>query len=487
MSLNEQLQAKLTEARSLLAEGKLEEAKAAREGAQRLVDAINEARLIEETAAKYAPTRPAVPGTGAGAVPEVIQESAKSATGVLDGEGDGQGGGDLGEKTRQAAYVTRFGDEQSTIKGILTDLHGNSYQGQYWAQKAAFGRYLRGGEQHLKQGDHKLLREMVMNPSAIKMALDQGVDDISSFRATMVEAADTLGGYLVPVDFQMRMIEKLARLTVMRGRASQMNTSRDRVEMPEATGGDGIYTSPVRVTWVDETPTVGQLTPNYVTFGLRGINVHTAMAETPISRNLLEDIAFDIEGYLSRKLAEAVALDEDKQFLIGNGVGKPRGILPGGVNGFPLTQVVTGSASAVTWNGLIDTTYGLDAQYRVNGVWMANKATYNAIAKLQDSTSGNYLWNPFQFEGGEGDTRVRTLLGYPCIENEWMPSVAANAIAMLFGDLSAYQIVDRLGMTVERYLDSQTARQNLVYFVMRRRLGGELVESWKLLAHKCST
>ena len=253
--------------------------------------------------------------------------------------------------------------------------------------------------------------------------------------------------------------------------------------MPEATGGDGRYTSPVRIQWVDETPTIGQLTPNYVTFGLRAINIHTAMAETPLSRNLLEDIAFDIEGYLSKKLAEAVALDEDRQFMIGNGVGKPKGILPNSINAMAIPEVNSGGASTLTWDGLIALTYGIAAQYRQGGVWLANRATYLAIAKMKQGD--NYLWTPYQFVGGEGG-RLNTLLGFPILESELMPDIGAGAFPIVFGDLGAYQIVDRLGMTVERFLDSQTARQNLVYFVMRRRLGGELIETWKLAVQKVS-
>lgn len=290
---------------------------------------------------------------------------------------------------------------------------------------------------------------------------------------------------MVPVDFQMRVIEQLAALTTVRGRATQMNTSRDRVEFPEATGANGRYTSPVRTSWVDETPTIGTLPSNYVTFGLRGINVHTAMSEAPLSRNLLEDLAFDIEGYLSQKLSESVALDEDEQFLIGDGVGKPRGILPGSANGHSITEVNSGDANLLTWNGLIALTYGILAQYRQDGVWYANRDTYLAIAKMQESTSKAYLWQAYQYEGGEPG-RSRTLLGYPIVENELMPDIGANAYPILFGNLNAYQIVDRLGMTVERFIGAQEARQNLVYFVMRRRLGGDLLEPWKLAVTKVS-
>lgn len=480
MNLNEKLQAALDAAKAALAAGDVATAKAKRIEAEGFVEAINESKALDAVSKSYAPVRPDLPGTGDGSVPNVVQDNTKAAGASIAADT----GDNKDNHSQKAAYLSRFGDEESTIKGILTDLHGPGYQGAYWAQKAAFNRYLRGGEGALKgPEDRKLLNTMIMNPVAVKMALNQGVDDIGTFRATMVEASDSLGGYLVPVDFQMRMIERLSGLTVVRGRASQMNTSRDRVELPEATGASGRYTSPVRVTWVDETPTVGQLTPNYVTFGLRGINVHTAMAETPLSRNLLEDVAFDIEGYLSKKLAEASAIDEDTQFLTGNGVGKPRGILPGNLNAMSLVEVNSGHASTLTWNGLIAATYGVAAQYRQEGVWLANRATYLAIAKLQDSTSGNYLWQAYQYEGGEAG-RTRTLLGYPILESEVMSDVGSGAFPILFGSLDAYTIVDRLGMTVERYLDSQTARQNLVYFVMRRRLGGEMVETWKTVAQK---
>lgn len=484
--LNKQLQALLADARKAIAENNLATAKAKRIEAEKIADQIEEMKALAATEKRYTPIRPDLPGTTNDAVVTETASTKGRSTAVLDGDEGDEDEDDLGAKTRKAAYQTRFGDGESMVKGILTDLHGTNYQGEYWAQKAAFRRYLRGGESALRSGDIKLLRGLVFNPAAVKMALNQGIDDLASYRATMVEAADTLGGFMVPVDFQMRMIERLAALTIIRGRASQMNTSRDRVELPEATGADGRYTSPVRVTWVDETPTVGQLTPNYVTFGLRGINVHTAMAETPISRNLLEDMAFDIEGYLNKKLAEATALDEDQQFLIGNGVGKPRGILPGSANAMGLSEIHSGDSSNLTWNGLIAMTYGILAQYRQDGIWLANRATYLKIAQMQESTSKAYLWQAYQYEGGEPG-RSRTLLGYPILESELMPDVGANAFPILFGSLDAYQIVDRLGMTVERYLDSQTARQNLVYFVMRRRLGGEMVETWKTVVQKVAS
>jgi len=272
--------------------------------------------------------------------------------------------------------------------------------------------------------------------------------------------------------------------TIMRGRAAVDQTSRDMVEIPVSTGGDDQYTSAVRVTWVDETPVAGQSATN-LTFGLESIPIHTVMAESALGRNMLEDAAFDVEGYLTRKFAEASAIDEDNKFLVGVGAGTPQGILPGGTNALGLTEVVSGAAADVTWDGLINLMYAVPSQYRNKAVWIAERATYRNIAKLRTSTTGEYLWQPFQFVGGAEFVPPR-LMGAATLEQEGMPSIAANTYPIIYGDPGAYQIFDRVGMTVERYLDSATARTNTIIYVMRRRLGAQVLEPWRLAVQKVS-
>lgn len=444
----------LESARKAAEAGNIREAKRHREEAE----AAHERIQIENLgASKSVVNRPPLPGTN-GAAGEVTANAAK------------------------AAYVARFGDTASSIKGILTDLHGTDYEGLYWQQRSAFKTYLRRGENGLDRDNYLLLKQIVLTPHFVKSAIEQGMDSVSAIKATMVEAIDTLGGFAVPVDFQSRVIEKLKGETVVRGRASVDNTSRDTVEIPVSTGGDDQYTSAVRVTWVDEKPVAGQAATN-LTFGMESVPVHTVMAETGLSRNMIEDAAFDIEDFLTRKFAEAAAIDEDNKFLTGNGVGCPQGILPGGANVLGLTERVSGDANNLTWNGLISLSYAIPRQYRKKAVWIGERFTYEDIAKFQDGTSGAYLWNPFQYAGG-ADGAPQKLLGYETLEQENMPSVAANAYPIIFGDMSGYQIFDRIGMTVERYLDSSTARQNMVMYVMRRRLGGQPTEPWRFAVMK---
>lgn len=445
----------LTKARQAAEAGRVNEAKEWRTKAEKADEALSELKSIAalENAGAF---RPTLPGTESDPLPAPDRA--------------------------QAAYVLRFGNPDNAVKGILTDLHGSNYEGLYWAQKAAFKNYLRKGEQFLSRDEYVRLKEIVMTPNAVKAAIAQGIDNVAALKATMVEAIDVLGGFVVPVDFQARVIERVQGMTVVRGRASVAQTSRDTVEIPVSTGGNDQYTSAVRVTWVDEKPAAGVAETN-LTFGMETIPIHTVMAETWLGRNMVEDVAFDIENYLVGKFAESIQIDEDNRFLTGSGVGCPQGVLPGGSNLLSITEKVSGGAAALTWDGLIGLSYAIPSQYRQNAVWIAERATYEAIAKLRDSTSGQYLWNPYQYQGGANAAPPR-LLGYPVLEQEAMPSISAGAYPIIFGDLSGYTVFDRIGMTVERYLDSSTARQNTIMYVVRRRLGAQPTELWRFAVQK---
>lgn len=382
----------------------------------------------------------------------------------------------------RAAYKARFTNIDEATDQILTELNGANYEMKYHNQKAAFGSYLRRGEARMREADLGLLKEIVLPANLVKsMLAKDGIDSVATMKATMVESVDTLGGYIVPVDFQARVIERLQGMTVVRKYAQVDQTSRDKVEIPVATGGDDQYTSAVRVSWVEEKMASSAGETN-LTFGSENISIYTMTAKTWVSRNLVEDAAFSIEDYLTRKFAEASAIDEDNKFLVGTGAGTPQGILPASTNALGLLEKNSGSAGALTWDGLISLYYGVKSQYRQRAAWIGESASYEAIMKLKNA-SNDYLWKPFQFMGGEEGQPVK-LMNFNALEQEAMPSVAANAYAMLFGDLSGYQIFDRIGMSVERYLDSNTADKNTIMFMLRRRLGGQLVEPWKMVVQK---
>lgn len=281
-------------------------------------------------------------------------------------------------------------------------------------------------------------------------------------------------------------MKRLRGLTIVRGRARQINTTRDAVEWPKLEGGNSRYTSAVRVTWIDEVPSNASGAESNPTFGTLRIPVNTQMIRTDVSKNLIEDGAINIPRLLAELYAEAMAINEDEMFLTGVGGATPKGIL-GNRSGAEKTPddgigtVVTGNASNIDPDGLINLVYGLDTQYRGNAVLVGAKNTHRDVRKLKDGNS-DYLW-----VRGLQPGEPATLLNYPFLETEAMPAIAANAYPIAFGDFLGYLVVDRVGMTVSRVEDATTTGQNKVAFFARRRLGGGVIEPWRFKAHKVST
>lgn len=370
----------------------------------------------------------------------------------------------------KSIYTLRYNQEDAATEVVMRDLHGADYQQLRLDQWKAFTRYLRDYSHEPDGQDQKLLKQIILTPAHAKAALNAGLD-VKAMKATMIEAVDTLGGYTVPVDFQEEVIRRLRGFTVMRGRAMVSQTSRDRVELPKLTGGSDQYTTAVRVTWVSEVPTAGTADTN-LTWGLESIPVNNVMAETFLSRNYVDDSAVDVVAELVAAFSEAQAIDEDNQFLTGTGVGVPQGILVGGAA--PITGVTaanSGAAAALTADGLITLQYSIASQYRSNAVFILNRSSLQAIRKLKDGF-GRYLFEPGN--GGITERVSPTLLGDPILEQEIMPDIAAGTYPIIYGDPRGYRIVDRIGMSVERYLDSGTARTNRVLYIMNRRLGGQV-------------
>jgi len=387
--------------------------------------------------------------------------------------------------TVKAFYEKRFGERDAGVDRILKDMHGGDYMTRYWNQRQSFFKYLRYGSPRMTADDWVAVRDPVWTPESIANALLKGFDSVANLKATMIESAEALGGAWAPVDFQARLIERVAAVAQVRQRTTPIPTSRDTLELPKSTGGGSQYANAVRVTWVDEQPSSTAAATNLST-GLEKIPVHTCMATVTLSKNMLEDAAFPIEPYLTRVFGEALAINEDNLFLTGDGTSGPQGIVPDSANGLSLSYGINpSSTTAVEWDGLISTMFKLDQQYRQNAAWIMEKATYEDVAQLKDSY-GQYLWRE-RFGDNVAEGFHQRLMGSPALEQEAMPSVEASAFVAIYGDLSGYTIAERVGMSVQRYDDSTTASQNQVKIVMRRRLGGKVTEPWRFVLYKVAT
>ena len=198
-----------------------------------------------------------------------------------------------------------------------------------------------------------------------------------------------------------------------------------------------------------------------------------------VSEELLNDSAFDLESYIASEFVRRIGDKEEEAFLVGNGTGKPTGIL--NATGGGQVGVTTASATAITADELIDLFYSLKAPYRKNAIWILNDSTIKAIRKLKDST-GNYLLQPALKDG-----EVSTLLGRPYFTSAFAPEIAAGAKTIVFGDLSYYWIGDREGISFKR-LNELYAGNGQVGFLASKRLDGKTVlpEAIKILQQKAS-
>ena len=379
------------------------------------------------------------------------------------------------QKSLKSISITRFGQTEPGIKTIAGDLYGMDYESARYLQMQAFNRYARSGK--VDSAGERALKTLILTPKQIKTALFNGVS-VREIKADLTEAVETLGGFLVPEDLRMDMLERLPGLTAIRSGADVITTSSDVMTRVKVTGGDKRHVNGMRVTWVGDKPADGAA-KTLPSFGVEKTPVHIVMCTTPVPNALLEDSAFPLSNKIGEWSSQEYALDEDEQFLIGNGIAKPQGILPNSLNALGLTEVKTGSASALTVSGLIALRHGVNRQYRTGAVWLMNDTTAGVIAAMVDGQN-RPLWQP-SMQDGEPDM----LLGYPVLTDEAMPDVGANAYPILFGNRRGYKIADRVGMSLVR--DNITlAEQDLTKFIFRRRLGGQLGEEWAFAVQKVS-
>ena len=141
--------------------------------------------------------------------------------------------------------------------------------------------------------------------------------------------------------------------------------------------------------------------------------------------------------------------------------------------------VTAASATAITVDEIMDLFYSLKSPYRKNAVFVMNDSTVKAIRKLKDG-NGQYLWQP-SITAGQPDT----ILNRPVKTSAYVPTIAAGAKTIAFGDFSYYWVADRQGRSFQR-LNELYAATGQVGFKATQRVDGKLIlhEAIKVLQMK---
>lgn len=284
------------------------------------------------------------------------------------------------------------------------------------------------------------------------------------------EGTDSEGGYLVPDEFERTLVEALEEENVFRTLAHVIKTSSGDRKIP-------VVASKGTASWVDEE---GAYTESDDAFSQVSIGAYKLGTMIKVSEELLADSVFDLEAYISKEFARRIGAREEESFFNGDGKGKPLGILA--AKDGAEVGVTAASATAITADEVIDLFYSLKAPYCKNAVWVLNDATVKQIRKLKDST-GQYLWQP-SLVAGTPDT----ILGRPVKTSAFMPTAAAGAKTIAFGDFKYYWIADRQGRTFKK-LSELYAANGQVGFMGTQRVDGKLIlpEAIKVLQMKAGT
>ncbi|MFS0772830.1 phage major capsid protein [Sphingomonas sp. 1P08PE] len=203
-------------------------------------------------------------------------------------------------------------------------------------------------------------------------------------------------------------------------------------------------------------------------------------ANPSASQAMLDDAAFDVEEWLASEIAAEFARAEGQAFVTGNGTNRPRGFLSGPVTAegdaaraFGTMQYLASGAAGDFAAGadarLIDLVHSLKAPYRQGACFVMNASTLARIRKLK-TADGAFVWQP-----GLSQAQPQTLLGYPVVEAEDMPDIAANSLSIAFGNFRlGYLIAERSETAILR---DPYSNKPFVSFYATKRIGGAVMNA----------
>ena len=371
-------------------------------------------------------------------------------------------------KSQTGEALSPAEDLKSAIAGFMSDFRdfSNGVNAKLQEQDDRMTKLDRKTMTHARPMLAKAANEDAPHQKAFAAYLRSGDDDalrgLDLEGKAMSSAVAADGGYLVDPQTADRIQGTLSSTASIRSIATVVNV--------EATSYDVLIDhSEMGAGWASETGAANETaTPQIERIS---IPLHELSALPKASQRLLDDSAFDIEGWLATRIADKFARSEAAAFINGNGVDKPRGLLdyPTVANATwnwgNLGYVASGTLGGLTQaEPLIDLVYALGAEYRANACFVMNSKTAGHLRKLKDN-DGRFIWSD-----GLAMAEPARLMGYPVMIAEDMPDIADNTTAIAFGDFAAgYTVAERPDLRVLR--DPFSAKPHVLFYATKR-VGG---------------
>lgn len=325
----------------------------------------------------------------------------------------------------------------------------------------AFGQYLRRGLGGVPADDRDFFQARFETPDELR---------------ALSSVTGSAGGYTVPEGFWAKITETMKAFGGLLGVANVLDTATGAA-LPWPGSDDTSNSGAI----LSEGSAAAEQDIAFTTHSLGAYTYTSKIVRVPLQ--LLQDSGVDIEGFVARRLGIRLGRALAAHLATGTGTSQPAGIT--GAAGFSTGKTgAAGQVSSVIYDDLIDLIHSVDAAYRQGGNcrFALADATLAVLRKLKDS-QGRPLWEP-SLQVGEADQ----LLGYPVTVDNGIPTPAASAKSIAFGDFQSGYVVRRVAGGQLMRLSERYAEYLQVAFLAFGRFDAVVDDSAavKLYAHPAS-
>ncbi|MBW5284743.1 phage major capsid protein [Burkholderia gladioli] len=274
------------------------------------------------------------------------------------------------------------------------------------------------------------------------------------------------GGYTVATEYYSQLTQALKQFGGILTVATQFTSS---------TGASMMF--PAADATAEEGEIVGQNAPvslGETQFQNLSMDVYKySSKKIAVPFELLQDSMFDIEGYINGLLALRIGRITSRHFTVGTGVNQPNGIVTAASVG---KVGAAGSNASVGYDDFVDLEHSVDPAYRAGQAvgWMMHDDSLKVVRKIKDA-QGRPIFVPGYEQGNPGGAPDRVLNRVVTISQE-MPTMAAGAKSILFGDMAKYLVRRVMDLTLFRMADSNFILNGQIGFVAFNRQGGNLID-----------
>ena len=307
-------------------------------------------------------------------------------------------------------------------------------------------------EETPKEGDKEMTEQEVMKEKEIQETrafenyLRGRVIHERAGELTPATSGDNigLGGALIPTTIVNHIIRKVYNICPILDRSQKFNV-KGKLEIPYYPADSNKIT----VAYQSEFSPLSSSTGSYATVELTGF---LAGALTKISRTLINNVQFDIVGFVVDEMAYGIKRFIEKELLIGTPDTAHSGANAKVLGLSTLSNgITTQSATAITADEVVQLHDKVKDDFQQNAIWIMSASTRTALRTLKSQT-GYYLLNddissPFG----------TTLLGKPVYVSDNMPDIGAGNRVIFYGDMHglATKFNEEINIEVlrERYAD----------------------------------